>query len=154
MKGEVQWAGFWLAGSLCMVLAVVKLALALPWSSWRVLLPLEVVLWQNTVYIAAGFIWLAWKGCGREGDDLRIRRCQRLDRYQLGSMLIGLIFLDNVLRRMGGAGESVWWWLASGRDDVLLLSGGVMLACQYLFWSGIVMGGGTRAVDQNGARRR
>ena len=46
MKGEVQWAGFWLAGSLCMVLAVVKLALALPWSSWRVLLPLEVVLWH------------------------------------------------------------------------------------------------------------
>jgi len=39
-KGEIQGAGFCLAGFLCMVLAVVKLALALPWSWWRVLLPL------------------------------------------------------------------------------------------------------------------
>jgi hypothetical protein len=120
-KGEIQWAGFWLAGLLCVVLAVVKLALALPWSWWRVWLPLGVVLWHNTVYIAVGFIWLAWKGCGREGDDLRIRRRHRVDRYQLGSLVCAAIFLDNVLRRIDGAGSD-WWWLASGRNDVLVLA--------------------------------
>ena len=139
-KGEIQWAGFWLAGLLCVVLAVVKLALALPWSWWRLLLPLGVVLWHNTVYIAVGFIWLAWKGCGREGDDLRIRRRHRVDRYQVGSLVCAAIFLNNVLRRIDGA-ESDWWWLASGRNDVLVLSAGLMLACQFLYWSGIVMGG-------------
>ena len=152
-KGEIQWAGFWLAGLLCVVLAVVKLALALPWSWWRVLLPLGVVLWHNTVYIAVGFIWLAWKGCGREGDDLRIRRRHTVDRYQVGSLMCAAIFLDNVLRRIDGA-ESDWWWLASGRNDVLMLSAGLMLACQFLYWSGIVMGGHTKAVDQSGAHRR
>jgi len=120
-KGEIQGAGFCLAGFLCMVLAVVKLALALPWSWWRVLLPLGVVLWHNTVYIAVGFIWLTWMGCGREGDELRIRRRHRLDRYQLGSLVCAGIFLDNVLRRIDGP-ESDWWWLASGRNDVLVFS--------------------------------
>ena len=42
-KGEIQWAGFWLAGLLSLALAVVKPLLALPWSWWRVLLPLWVV---------------------------------------------------------------------------------------------------------------
>ena len=55
-KGELQWAGFWLAGVLCLVFTVVKLAVASPWSWWRVLLPLWVVLWQDALYIAVGFI--------------------------------------------------------------------------------------------------
>ena len=145
--------GFWLAGLLCLALAVVKLALALPWLWRRVLLPLWVVLWQNAVYMAVGFIWLTWMGCGREGDDQRIRRRHRVDRCQLGSLVCAAIFLDNVLRRVDGA-ESDWWWLASGRNDVLVLSGGLVLACQFLYWSGIVMGGQTKAVDQSGAHRR
>ena len=132
---------------------VVKLTLALPWSWWRVLLPLSAVLWHNGVYIAVGFIWLTWKGCGGE-DDLSIRGHHRLDRYQFGSMVCALVFLDNVLRKMGGEGESVWWWLASGRDEVILLSGGAMLTCQFLYWSGIVEGGNTSWADESGPRRR
>jgi hypothetical protein len=81
-EGELQWAGFYLAGLLCLVLMAVKLTLALPWSWWRILLPLWAVLLHNGVHIAIGFIWLTWMGCGREGDDLRIRRHHRLDRYQ------------------------------------------------------------------------
>jgi hypothetical protein len=50
------------------------------------------------------------------------------------------IFQDNVLRKMGGPGQSVWWWLASGRLEVILLYGGSPLTCQFLFWSGIVEG--------------
>ena len=106
------------------------------------------------LYITVGLIWLTWMGCGREGDDLRVLRNQRLDRYQFGSMVCALIFLDNVLRKMGGPGESVWWWLASGRNEVILLSGGAMLTCQFLFWSGIVEGGDTRKADESGPRRR
>src|SRR5215831_10254562 len=79
-EGELQWTGFNIAGLLCLVLMVLKLKLALLWSWWRVLLPLWVVLWQNAVHIAVGFLWLTWMGCGREGDDLRIRSHHGLDR--------------------------------------------------------------------------
>ena len=153
-EGELQWAGFYLAGLLCLVLMAVKLTLALPWSWWRILLPLWAVLLHNGVHIAIGFIWLTWMGCGREGDDLRIRRDHRLDRYQSGSMVCALIFLDNVFRKMGGPGESAWWWLASGRTEVILLSAGSMLTCQFLFWSGIVERENTRRADESGPRRR
>jgi hypothetical protein len=153
-EGELQWAGFYLAGLLCLVLMAVKLTLALPWSWWRILLPLWAVLLHNGVHIAIGFIWLTWMGCGREGDDLRLRRHHRLDRYQFGSMVCGLIFLDNVFRKMGGPGESAWWWLASGRTEVILLSAGSMLTCQFLFWSGIVERENTRRADESGPRRR
>ena len=139
---------------LSLALAVVKPLLALPWSWWRVLLPLWVVLWHNSVYMAVGFIWLTWMGCGREGDDLRVRRHRKLDRYQFGSLLCAAIFLDNVLRKMGGARESVWWWLASGRPDVLLLSGASMLECQFLYWSSIVTRGEITRGDKSGVRRR
>ena len=90
----------------------------------------------------------------REDDDLSIRGHHRLDRYQFGSMVCALIFLDNVLRKMGGEGESVWWWLASGRNEVIVLWGGAMLTCQFLYWSGIVEGGNARRADESGARRR
>jgi hypothetical protein len=40
MGRELQGAGFYLAGLLCLVLAALKLMLALPWSWWRVLVPL------------------------------------------------------------------------------------------------------------------
>jgi len=36
---------------LCLVLAVVKPLLVLPWLWWRVLLPLWVMLWHNAGYL-------------------------------------------------------------------------------------------------------
>jgi hypothetical protein len=153
-EGELQWAGFNVAGLLSLVLMALKLALALPWSLWRVLLPLWVVLWHNAVHIAVGFLWLTWMGSGREGDDLRIRQHHELDQYQLGSLVCALIFLDNVLRKIGGPGESDWWWMASGRTEVILLSAGAMLTCQFRFWSGIVERSNTRRADERKAPRR
>jgi hypothetical protein len=143
-EGEPQWAGFNVAGLLCLVLLGLKLKLALPWSWWRVLLPLWVVLWHNGVYIAVGFLWLTWIGYGREGDDPRIGPHHGLDRYQLGSLVCALILLDNVLRKIGGPGESDWWWMASGKTEVILLSAGAMLTCQFRFWSGVVDRSNTR----------
>jgi len=102
-KGEFQWAGFWLAGLLCLALTAAKLALAMPWSWWRILLPLWVVVLQNSVHVAAGFIWLTWRRSGRGGDGLTISHDRRLDRYQFGSMLCALVFMDNVLRSGGWA---------------------------------------------------
>lgn len=153
-NSEFQWVGFWLAGLLCLALTAAKLALAMPWSWWRILLPLWVVVLQNSVHVAAGFIWLTWRGSGRGGDGLTIRHSRRLDRYQLGSMMCALVFMDNVLRRMGGPGESVWWWFASGRNDILLLSGGSMLVCQMMFWSGIVKRDRTNGATKSRACRR
>ena len=95
-EAEPQWAGFNVAGLLCLLLMVLKLKLALLWSWWRVLLPLWAVLWHNGVYIATGFLWLTRMGHGGEGDDLRIRPHHGLDRYQLGSLVCALIFLDNI----------------------------------------------------------
>ena len=96
-EAEPQRAGFNVAVVLCLLLMVLKLKLALLWSWWRVLLPLWVVLWHNGVYMAVGLLWLTWMGHGREGDDLRIRPHHGLDRYQLGSLVCTLIFLDNIL---------------------------------------------------------
>ena len=152
-EGELQWAGFNVAGLLSLVLMALKLALALPWSWWRVLLPLWVVLWHNAVYIAVGFLWLTWIGSGREGDDLTIRQHHELDPYQLGSLVCALIFVDNVLRKMG-PGESDWWWMASGRTEVILLSAGAMWACQLRFWSGMVERSNTRRADGRRTPRR
>jgi len=109
-----------------------------------------VVLLHNAVYIAVGFLWLTWMGCGREDDDLRTRAHPGLDRYQFGSLVCALILLDNVLRKIGGPGESDWWWMASGRTEVILLSAGAMLACHFRFWSGIV----ERSDERRGAPRR
>jgi hypothetical protein len=107
-----------------------------PW--WRVLLPIWVVLGHNALYIAVGFIWLSWIGWGDESEGMAIRQSHRLDGYQLAGILCFLVFLDNLLRRNGGAGESVQCWLASGRTEVIFLSGALSLACQFLFWPGIV----------------
>jgi hypothetical protein len=93
-------------------------------------------------------------GSGRERDDLRIRAHPGFDRYQLGSLVCALILLDNVLRKMGGPGESDWWWLASGRTEVILLSAGAMLACHFRFWSGMVERSNERRADERGTPRR
>jgi hypothetical protein len=48
---HTQMLGVYLAGSLCMVLAVLKLTIEVHWSLW-------VVLGYNVLYIAVGFVWL------------------------------------------------------------------------------------------------
>jgi hypothetical protein len=47
MRREVQGTEFYLAGLLCLTLAVLKLWLAFSWPCWRVLLPIWVVLGHN-----------------------------------------------------------------------------------------------------------
>jgi hypothetical protein len=137
---QVQMLGFYLAGFLCLVFAVLKLTIEGHWSWWRVLLPLLVVVGHNVVYIAVGFVWLALLG----SEDATTREIRRWEIYQLSSMLCVLVVLDNLLRRIGGPGESAWWWLASGRWEVIILFGVLSLGCQLLFWSGVVRTGNGR----------
>ena len=48
---QIQMLGFYLAGFLCLVLAVLKLTIEGHWSWWRVFVPLWVVLGHNALYI-------------------------------------------------------------------------------------------------------
>jgi hypothetical protein len=69
---------------------------------------------------------------------MTILESHRRNRYQLAGMVCSLIFMDNVVRKLGGIRESAWCWLASGRTEVIFRSGVLTLACQFLFWSGVV----------------
>jgi len=72
-RQPIQWPSVYLAGLLCVGLAVVKLAAEGHWSWWRDLLPLWVVLGHNVLYILIGFIWLAFVDHGEEEESLTIR---------------------------------------------------------------------------------
>jgi hypothetical protein len=58
MGQQIQTLGFYLAGFLCLVLAVLKLTIEVHWSWWRVLSPLWLVLGHNALDVAVGFVWL------------------------------------------------------------------------------------------------
>jgi hypothetical protein len=53
-------------------------------------------------------------------------------------MVCSLIFMDNLLRKMGATGESFWFWLVSGTTEVIFLSGVLTVVCQFLFRSTVV----------------
>jgi hypothetical protein len=70
----IRLAGFYVAGLLCLVSAVLKLTIEEHWSWWRVLLPLWAVLGHNILYIAIGFAWLFFVAPGPPGEeDITIR---------------------------------------------------------------------------------
>lgn len=129
MRRQIQPAGFYLAGLLCLIFAVLKLATGVHWSWWRVMLPLWVVAGHLLLYIVVGFLWLTIVG----SEHARTGEFPHWEFYQLAALLCLLGFLDNLLRRVG-PGESAWWWLASGRWEVMLLFGGLSLGCQVVFW--------------------
>ena len=74
VRQQIQVLGFYLAGFLCLVLAVLKLTIEGHWSWWRVLLPLSVVLGHNALYITVGFVWLFFADDGAAGEEVTIRQ--------------------------------------------------------------------------------
>jgi len=141
VRPQIQVLGFYLAGFLCLVLAVLKLTIEGHWSWWRVLLPLSVVLGHNALYITVGFVWLFFADDGAAGGEATIRQDEGPYIYQLAAMLCFLIFADNLLERIEGPGETMWLWLRSGRWELIFVSGVLSVVCQLLFWSGIVLTG-------------
>ena len=107
VRPQIQVLGFYVAGFLCLVLAVLKLTIAGHWSWWRVLLPLSVVLGHNALYITVGFVWLFFADDGAAGEEVTIRQDDRPYSYQLAAMLCFLIFADNLLGRIGTRGDNV-----------------------------------------------
>ncbi|MDA1315973.1 MAG: hypothetical protein O2968_21835 [Acidobacteria bacterium] len=142
---QIQTLSLYLAGFLCLVLAVLKLTIEGQWSWWRVLIPLWVVLGHNALYVAVGFVWLSFAENGPAGEEVTIRQGHRPYGYQLAAMLCWLVFTDNLLGRIEGE-ATVWFWLSSGRWELIVVPGLLSVVCQLLFWSEVAVTGhrGTR----------
>jgi hypothetical protein len=131
---SIQWAGFYVAGVLCLGLTVLKLTMEGHWSWWRVLLPLWAILGHNIFYIAVGFTWLSFVSQGApEHEEITVR--DPPFGYELGAMFCMLLFAHNLLRRIERPDQQAWAWLGSGQWQLLLLFGILNLVCQLLFWS-------------------
>jgi Resolvase, N terminal domain len=102
--GQIQTQGFYWAGFLSMVLAVLKQTIEGHWSWWRVLLPVWVVLGHNAVYITVAFVWLSFTDDGTMDEEEVARRDDRLYGYQLAAMLCFLIIADFMVEGMESNG--------------------------------------------------
>ena len=136
MTGSFEPVGFYWAGFLCLVLAVLKLSGEAHWSWWRVLLPLWVVLGHNILYVAIGFVWLSFTDDGEE--EVTIRQGDGGYGYQVAALVCLVVFADNVLRRMEGQQEQLFLWVSSGRWETIVVFGMLTVIMQLLFWSKIV----------------
>src|SRR5215470_18532752 len=65
---QIQSEGFYVFGLFCLVFAVLKLTIEVPWSWWRVLLPLWVFLGHNLLHVLVGFIYLFFVKYQEEGE--------------------------------------------------------------------------------------
>ena len=136
MTGSFEPVGFYWAGFLCLVLAVLKLSGEAHWSWWRVLLPFWVVLGHNILNVAIGFVWLSFTDDGEE--EVTIRQGDGGYGYQVAALVCFVVFADNVLRRMEGQQEQLFLWVSSGRWETIVVFGMLTVIMQLLFWSKIV----------------
>ena len=136
MTGSFEPVGFYWAGFLCLVLAVLKLSGEAHWSWWRVLLPLWAVLGHNILYVAIGFVWLSFTDDGEE--EVTIRQGDGGYGYQVAALMCFVVFADNVLRRMEGQQEQLFLWVSSGEWETIVVFGMLTVIMQLLFWSKIV----------------
>jgi hypothetical protein len=135
---KFQMSGFYLAGFLGLVLALVKLTTEGQWTWWRVLLPLWVVLGHNALYIVVGFVWLFFADDGEPGEEATIRESNSSYAYQVAALMCFLIFADNLLGRVEGTADTTWLGLRSGWWALIVASGVLSVVCQLLFWSKVV----------------
>ena len=142
---QIQTAGFYLSGFLCLALAFLKLTMEGHWSWWRVLIPLWVVLGHNALYVTVGFVWLFLADDGAAGEEITIRQDDRPYGYQLAAMLCFLIFADNLVGGIEGHEETVWFWPSPGKWELIFVSGILSVVCQLLFWRRVVLPGNRRA---------
>src|SRR5262249_11178131 len=134
---SVQTAGFWIFGSLSVVLGVLKLTVAAYWSWWRVMLPLLAFLGHNALYILVGLLCFRWLKHETEESTTADQHAQ--DGYNIAALLFFFLFLDNLLRRSEGQG---WqnFWPCSGRLEVVVLYVVLSLLAQFAYWTRIVRG--------------
>jgi hypothetical protein len=65
---QIQSEGFYVFGFFSLVFVVLKLTIEVPWSWWRVLLPLWVFLGHNLLHVLVGFICLFFVKYRDEGE--------------------------------------------------------------------------------------
>ena len=102
MGSQFQMLGFYLAGFLCLILAVLKLTMEGHWSWWRVLLPLWVLLGHNALYIAVGLVWLSFADNNAARDEATIHSSDGSFPYQPAALFCFLLFADNLIARIEG----------------------------------------------------
>jgi len=136
----IQLLGVYVAGLLCVGMAVLKLTVEGHWSWWRVLPPFWAVLGHNILYIVIGFLWLSFVSPGPPGEEENITiRKDTPQRYELPAMVCFLLFAHNLLERLEGASDQgTWVWLGTGQWPLLLVLGLLTLLFQLFFWSEIV----------------
>ena len=107
---QFQAKGFYLAGCVCLLLAVLKLTERKAWSWWRVFLPLWVIVGHNVIYLLVGFLCLF---AVRYGEDEEAEEPAKVQRdhmaYQVASLVCVLISTDNLLRWLERGGNSNWF---------------------------------------------
>jgi hypothetical protein len=105
----IQAMGFWMFGSLSVVLTVLKLTVAGYWSWWRVMLPLLAFLGHNAVHLLTGFLSLCWlKHAEDEEEPSTVQKHSR-EGYNIAALLFFFLFSDNLLRRIEGQGWKGFW---------------------------------------------
>jgi len=144
----VPHAGIYLAGFLCLILAVLKLTMEGHWSWWRVLLPLWVLLGHNALYIAVGFVWLTFADNNAAREEATIHPSDGSVPYQVAALLSFLLFADNLLARIEGIEEITWFGLRSAGWVVIVASGILSVMCQLLFWSTVLPAGNRRTWEE------
>ena len=144
MAQPLEPAGFYWSAVLCLVVVVLKLTLEAHWSWWRVLLPIWAVLGHNLLYMIVGFVWLSFADHSTTEEEITIRQGQGEYRYQLAALVCFIVFADNVLRRIEGAGETIWFAVSSGTWELILVSAILSVLLQLLFWSEVVAPGNRR----------
>ena len=114
------------------------------WSWWLVLLPFEVVLGHNILYVAIGFVWLSFTDDGAAEEAVTLRKGHGGYGYQVAALVCFVVFADNVLRRIEGQQETMLLWVSSGRWETIVVFGTLSVIMQLLFWSEIVDPGNRR----------
>jgi len=134
---SVQTAGFWIFGSLSVVLGVLKLTVAAYWSWWRVMLPLLAFLGHNALYILTGLLCFRWLKHPEEESTTAAKHSR--EGYNIAALLFFFLFLDNLLRRVEGQAWS-GFWPCSGGFEVMILYVALSLLSHFAYWSRIVTG--------------
>lgn len=137
-EDKIQTTGFFVFGTLTLILALLKLAGFSDWSWWRVSLPISIFVGFNIAYIVTGFGYLSYaEARERSSQDQGNPLEQHHSLLYWSSMLFFVAFADNLVRYFEGTEDSYWFWALSGRLGAVCIFGSFSLLGLLLYWSAI-----------------
>jgi hypothetical protein len=137
---EVQTAGFFVSGVLTLIMTILKLTNFSDWSWWRVSLPISIFVGFNIAYIVVGFIHLTivdFRRGGPSQNEGPITEQHHGCTFYWISILLFVLFADNLVRYLEGTEQSYWFWILSGRLGAVLIFGSLSMIGLFLYWSGV-----------------